>query len=178
MELIGIKFWCLQLHLIATVFVRTQISVAQVYCNGWHAQAQLGRELFAWRSALPDLDPPGICTQCEIKFCWIVILISPRIAWSRSAGFLRSPPPPLHHSTQTDPGAHRAISTQWVPGAFSLCVKRQEHEANHSLPSSVEVKVACSLIKQRETFPLTSLLRLSSRLHCARAEVPQAQGHI
>jgi hypothetical protein len=29
---------------------------------------------------------------------------------------------------------------QWVPGALSLGVKRPEHEADHSLPSSTEVK--------------------------------------
>jgi len=29
---------------------------------------------------------------------------------------------------------------QWVPGALSLGVKRLGHEADHSLPSSAEVK--------------------------------------
>jgi hypothetical protein len=29
---------------------------------------------------------------------------------------------------------------QWVPGAFSLGVERQGHEADHSPPSSAEVK--------------------------------------
>jgi hypothetical protein len=29
---------------------------------------------------------------------------------------------------------------QWVPGALSLGIKRPGHEADHSLPSSVEVK--------------------------------------
>jgi hypothetical protein len=31
---------------------------------------------------------------------------------------------------------------QWVPGALSLVVKRPEHEADHSPPSSAEVKNA------------------------------------
>jgi hypothetical protein len=29
---------------------------------------------------------------------------------------------------------------QYVPGAFSLCVKRPEREADHSSPASVKVK--------------------------------------
>jgi hypothetical protein len=33
---------------------------------------------------------------------------------------------------------------QWVPGALSLEVKRQGHEADHSPPFSAEVKNACS----------------------------------
>jgi hypothetical protein len=33
---------------------------------------------------------------------------------------------------------------QWVPGALSLGVKRQAREADHSLPSSAEVKNAWS----------------------------------
>jgi len=33
---------------------------------------------------------------------------------------------------------------QWVPGALSLGVKRQEREAGHSPPSSAEVKNAWS----------------------------------
>jgi hypothetical protein len=35
---------------------------------------------------------------------------------------------------------------QWVPGAFSLGVKRLEREADHSPPSSAEVKKAWSSI--------------------------------
>jgi hypothetical protein len=34
--------------------------------------------------------------------------------------------------------------TQWVPGAFSLGVKRPGREADHSLPSSAEAKNAWS----------------------------------
>jgi hypothetical protein len=33
---------------------------------------------------------------------------------------------------------------QWVPGALSLAVKRPGREADHSPPSSAEVKYACS----------------------------------
>jgi len=33
---------------------------------------------------------------------------------------------------------------QWVPGTVSLGVKRPGHEADHSLPSSAEVKIAWS----------------------------------
>jgi hypothetical protein len=33
---------------------------------------------------------------------------------------------------------------QWVPGALSLGVKRSEREAEHSRPSSAEVKIAWS----------------------------------
>jgi hypothetical protein len=36
----------------------------------------------------------------------------------------------LHHRVQTGSGAHPA----WIPGALSLGVKRQGHEANHSPP--------------------------------------------
>jgi len=38
---------------------------------------------------------------------------------------------------------------QWVPGAFSLGVKRPGSEADHSCPLSVEVKSAWSLSKHR-----------------------------
>jgi hypothetical protein len=34
---------------------------------------------------------------------------------------------------------------QWVPGAFSLGMKWPRREANHSLPSSVEVKACVEL---------------------------------
>jgi hypothetical protein len=58
--------------------------------------------------------------------------------------------------------------TQWVPGAFSLGVKRPGREADHSPPSSAEVKNAWSytsapqyafmalwLVKHRENFTFT-----------------------
>jgi hypothetical protein len=57
---------------------------------------------------------------------------------------------------------------QWVPGALSLGVKRLESEADHSSPSSTEVKecvelylhflkvfTAWCLIKHRENLPLS-----------------------
>jgi hypothetical protein len=44
----------------------------------------------------------------------------------------------LHHSFQTGSGAHPTS----YPMAFSLGVKRQEREADHSPPSSAEVKNA------------------------------------
>jgi hypothetical protein len=45
----------------------------------------------------------------------------------------------LHHRVQNGSGAHPA-SYPWVPGAFSLGVKRQGREADYSPPSSAEVK--------------------------------------
>jgi hypothetical protein len=46
----------------------------------------------------------------------------------------------LHHFVQTGSGAHPPI--QWVPGALSLKVKQPGCEADHSPPSSAEVKHA------------------------------------
>jgi hypothetical protein len=45
---------------------------------------------------------------------------------------------------QTVSGAHPA-SYSWVPGAFSLGLKRQRREADHSPPSSAEVKKCVEL---------------------------------
>jgi hypothetical protein len=45
----------------------------------------------------------------------------------------------LHHRVQTCSGAHPP-PTQWAPGTPSLGVKRPGREADHSLPSSAEVK--------------------------------------
>jgi hypothetical protein len=50
---------------------------------------------------------------------------------------------PLHHRVQNGSGAHPA-SYQWVSGALSLGVKRLGREAEHSPPSSAEVKNAWS----------------------------------
>jgi len=36
------------------------------------------------------------------------------------------------------------LTIQWVPGSLSLGIKQQGHEADHSSPSSVEVKDAWS----------------------------------
>jgi len=60
---------------------------------------------------------------------------------------------------------------QWVPGALSRGLKRQNHEADHSSPSSVEVKNAWShiftpryvfmvwcLVKHRDIFTFTFYL--------------------
>jgi len=38
------------------------------------------------------------------------------------------------------PGEPTQPPIQWVPGALSLEVKRPRYEADHSLPSSAEVK--------------------------------------
>jgi hypothetical protein len=45
----------------------------------------------------------------------------------------------LFYSVQTDAGAHLP-PIQWVPGVLSPVVNRQGREANHSPPSSAEVK--------------------------------------
>jgi hypothetical protein len=45
----------------------------------------------------------------------------------------------LHHRLQTGSGA-RQPPVQWVPGALFLGVKRSRREANHSPPSSPEIK--------------------------------------
>jgi hypothetical protein len=50
----------------------------------------------------------------------------------------------LHHRIQNGSGAHPA-SYQWVPGALSLGVKRPGREADHSPPSSAEVKECVEL---------------------------------
>jgi hypothetical protein len=84
---------------------------------------------------------------------------------------------------------------QWVPGALSLGVKRQDREADHSHPSSAEVKNAWShiftpqyvfmawcLLKHRDNFTFTLFhivcqpcawrvvvwleLHVKQRLHC------------
>jgi hypothetical protein len=47
----------------------------------------------------------------------------------------------LHHRVQNGLGPTQP-SIQWVQGAFSLGVKRPGHEADHSPPSSAEVKNA------------------------------------
>jgi hypothetical protein len=60
---------------------------------------------------------------------------------------------------------------QWVPGTLSLWVKRPGREADHSPPSSAEVKNAWSytstlhyvfmawcLVKQRDNFTLQNLI--------------------
>jgi hypothetical protein len=45
----------------------------------------------------------------------------------------------LHHRVQNGSGPTQ-LPIQWVPGALSLGVKRPEREADHSPPSSAEVK--------------------------------------
>jgi hypothetical protein len=40
---------------------------------------------------------------------------------------------------------YRNFSIQWVPGALSLGVKRSGREADHSYPSSAEVKECVEL---------------------------------
>jgi hypothetical protein len=45
----------------------------------------------------------------------------------------------LHYNVQNGSGAH-SVSIQWVPGSLSLGVKRPGREADHSPPSSAEVK--------------------------------------
>jgi hypothetical protein len=47
----------------------------------------------------------------------------------------------LHHRVQNGSGTHPA-SIQWVPGTLSLGVKRPGREADHSPPSSAQVKNA------------------------------------
>jgi hypothetical protein len=49
----------------------------------------------------------------------------------------------LHHRVQTGSGAHPP-PIQWVPGVISLGVKRPGRKADHSPPSSAEVKNAWS----------------------------------
>jgi hypothetical protein len=49
----------------------------------------------------------------------------------------------LHHRVQTVSGVHPA-SYPWVPGTLPLGVKRPGREADHSPPSSAEVKNAWS----------------------------------
>jgi hypothetical protein len=41
---------------------------------------------------------------------------------------------------------------QWVPGAFSLGVKWQGHEAEHSPPASAEVKNGGAILLLPQTF--------------------------
>jgi hypothetical protein len=70
------------------------------------------------------------------------------------------------------------LPIQWVPGVLSLGVKRPRREADHSLPSSAEVKNAWSytstpqyvlmawcLVKHRDNFTFTLPLYLESKLH-------------
>jgi hypothetical protein len=45
----------------------------------------------------------------------------------------------FHHRVQNGSGAHQP-PIQWVPGTSSLAVKRPVPEADHSPPSSAEVK--------------------------------------
>jgi hypothetical protein len=45
----------------------------------------------------------------------------------------------LHHRVQKSSEAH-PVSIQWVPGALSLGVKLSGRKADHSPPSSAEVK--------------------------------------
>jgi hypothetical protein len=69
---------------------------------------------------------------------------------------------------------HTQSSIQWVPGALSLGVKQPGHEADHSPPSSAEVKECvelyiyspympswCGAVKHRDTFTfITGILIL------------------
>jgi len=50
----------------------------------------------------------------------------------------------FYHPVQTGSGAHPASSSMGTRGNFPLGVKQQGLEANHSPPSSAEVKIACS----------------------------------
>jgi hypothetical protein len=50
----------------------------------------------------------------------------------------------LHHCVQNDAGAHPASYLMGI-GALSLGVKHPRHEADHSLPSTVEVKEGVEL---------------------------------
>jgi hypothetical protein len=45
----------------------------------------------------------------------------------------------IHHRVQNGSGTTQP-SIQWVPGALSLGIERLGREADHSLPSSAEVK--------------------------------------
>jgi hypothetical protein len=58
----------------------------------------------------------------------------------------------LHHRVQNGSGAHPPI--QWVPGAFSLEIKRQGRESDHSPPSSAEVKECVELYLYSPNTPL------------------------
>jgi hypothetical protein len=70
---------------------------------------------------------------------------------------------------------------KWVPGTLSLGVKRPGHEADHSPPSSAEVKNAWSytstpqyvfmawcLVKHRDNFTFTSNLRVLGNKNSSR----------
>jgi hypothetical protein len=50
----------------------------------------------------------------------------------------------LHHRVQNGPGPTQP-PIQWVPGALSLWVKRPGREADHSPPSSADVKECVEL---------------------------------
>jgi hypothetical protein len=56
---------------------------------------------------------------------------------------------------ESTPGLAIHPRIQWVPGAVSPRVKRQEREADHSPPPSAEVKNDGAILPPR----LTSLLR-------------------
>jgi hypothetical protein len=52
------------------------------------------------------------------------------------------------------PEPHTQSAIQWIPGAVSPRVKRQEREADHSPPSSAEVKNtgAISLLRDKSSW--------------------------
>jgi hypothetical protein len=85
-----------------------------------------------------------------------------RVRFSAGAGNFS-----LHHRVQNVSGATQH-PLQWVQGALSLGIKRPERKADHSPPSSAEVKNAWSytstpqyvfmawcLVKHRENFTFT-----------------------
>jgi hypothetical protein len=58
----------------------------------------------------------------------------------------------LHHHIQNGSGSTQP-SSQWVPGALSLGVKQLGSEANHSPPSSAEVKECMELFLHSSNMP-------------------------
>jgi hypothetical protein len=61
------------------------------------------------------------------------------MGWRAEVQFLAGQDFSLYHSVHNCSGAHPAI-IQWVLEALSLEVKQPGHEAEHSVPSSIEIK--------------------------------------
>jgi hypothetical protein len=94
----------------------------------------------------------------------------------------------LRHCVRTGSGAHLQTPTQWVPRALTPWVKRPGREADHSPPSSVEVKnvwsytytspyvfMAWCLVKRRNSFTFTCTLVLYYFAYLTSLNVPLLQ---
>jgi hypothetical protein len=81
----------------------------------------------------------------------------------------------LHHRVQNCSGAHQ-LPIQQVPGSLSLGVKRPGREADHSPPSSAEVKERVELYLHSSNTPSWHGAQLKHKVHPVH-KITFVQGH-